>query len=66
MVAKTTNPALCALGVLLLVAAPVGAQNEVRETFFKEVEAAKAAADAADAALLAPRNSWRHAATSAA
>ena len=56
MVAKTTNPALCALGVLLLVAAPVGAQNEVRETFFKEVEAAKAAADAADAALLAPRS----------
>lgn len=56
MVAKTTNPALGALGVLLLFAAPVGAQNEVRETFFKEVEAAKAAADAADAALLAPRS----------
>lgn len=56
MVAKPTNPALCALGVLLLVATPVAAQNEVRETFFKEVEAAKAAADAADAALLAPRS----------
>ena len=56
MVAKTTNPALGALGVLLLVVAPVAAQNEVRETFFKEVETAKAAADAADAALLAPRS----------
>ena len=56
MVAKTTNSALGALGVLLLFAAPVGAQHEVRETFFKEVEVAKAAADAADAALLAPRS----------
>ena len=57
MVAKTTNSALCALGaLLLLLVTPVGAQNEVRETFFREVDAAKAAADEADAALLAPRS----------
>jgi len=34
-------------------------QSELRETFFKEADAARAAADAADARLLAPRNYQR-------
>ncbi len=56
MVAKTTNSVLCALGALLFLVAPVGAQNELRETFFREADAARAAADEADAPLLAPRS----------
>lgn len=41
---------------LSLGAASAFAQNELRDTFFKEADAAKAAADAANAKLLAPRN----------
>ncbi len=51
-----TRAILCfaALGVLSVGVAL--AQNELRETFFREADAAKAAADAANAELLAPRN----------
>ena len=42
--------------MLVLASASVFAQDELRNTFFKEADAAKAAADAADAHLLAPRN----------
>lgn len=42
--------------MLLLVSASVFAQNELRDTFFKGADAAKAAADAVNAELLAPRN----------
>ena len=44
------------LALLLLGAAQAHAQDELRKTFFKEADAAKAAADAADAQLLAPRS----------
>ena len=43
--------------LLVLFAAQGYAQNELRNTFFKDADAAKAAAEAADAELLAPR-SW--------
>ncbi len=45
-----------ALGLLLMSAAISYAQDELRNTFFKEADAAKAAADAVNAELLAPRN----------
>lgn len=41
---------------LLLASSAVVAQNELRATFFKDADAAKAAADAANAEMLAPRN----------
>lgn len=53
------------LGAVLLVVAMVAAtvtanaQNELRETFFKEADAAKAKADARNAELLAPRSYGR-------
>ena len=43
------------LGMLLATTGSVQAQNELRDTFFKEADAAKAAAEAANAELLAPR-----------
>jgi OOP family OmpA-OmpF porin len=43
------------LGVLALGAASALAQNELRSTFFKDADAARAAADAVDAEWLAPR-----------
>jgi OOP family OmpA-OmpF porin len=43
------------LGVLALGAAQALAQNELRSTFFKDADAAKAAADAVNAEWLAPR-----------
>ncbi len=58
MVAKTTLatlPGLAILALLALTAGTAGAQDELRETFFKEADAAKAAAQAANAELLAPR-----------
>lgn len=42
--------------VLLIGTGAVHAQEELRKTFFKEADAAKAAADAANAELLAPRS----------
>jgi outer membrane protein OmpA-like peptidoglycan-associated protein len=41
----------------VFAAGSINAQSELRKTFFKDVDAAKAAAEAADAALLAP-DSW--------
>ena len=56
--AGTTGIKRCVLtALLLLVAGGASAQDELRETFFKEADAAKAAAEAANASLLAPR-SW--------
>ncbi|MGI9272547.1 MAG: OmpA family protein [Woeseiaceae bacterium] len=47
----------CALLLMLLLGSTTAiAQNELRNTFFKDADAAKAAADAADAKLLAPRS----------
>ena len=42
--------------MLLLGTTSAFAQNELRNTFFKEADAAKASADAVDAKLLAPRS----------
>ncbi len=47
----------CVLAALLLLTSGAIAQDELRDTFFKEADAAKAAAEAANASLLAPR-SW--------
>jgi outer membrane protein OmpA-like peptidoglycan-associated protein len=44
------------VATLLLGLSNAYAQDELRKTFFKEADAAKAAADAADAQLLAPRS----------
>jgi outer membrane protein OmpA-like peptidoglycan-associated protein len=56
MIVKTGLRSFGICGALLLAAATGQAQDELRETFFKEADAAKAAAEAADAALLSPRN----------
>jgi OOP family OmpA-OmpF porin len=55
MVAKTHFVKLVVTGLVLLAAGQGYAQNELRNTFFKEADAAKAAADKTDAQLLAPR-----------
>ena len=55
MVAKTHFVRLVVLLGALLIAAPGLAQDELRKTFFKEADAAKAAAEAVQASLLAPR-----------
>jgi outer membrane protein OmpA-like peptidoglycan-associated protein len=55
MVAKPTLSRVIVLGSLLLGAVAF-AQNELRETFFKDADAAKAAADAVEAEWLAPRS----------
>jgi outer membrane protein OmpA-like peptidoglycan-associated protein len=47
---------LVLVAVLALAAGLANAQDELRETFFKEADAARAAAEAANAALLAPRS----------
>ena len=47
------------LTLTLLLGAGAYAQDELRATFFRDADAAKAAADAANAALLAPRNYGR-------
>lgn len=44
------------MSALLLGAAVANAQDELRKTFFKDADAAKAAADAVEAELLAPRS----------
>ncbi|MBT8082403.1 MAG: OmpA family protein [Gammaproteobacteria bacterium] len=54
MVAKT-NFLRAILALALLFAGQALAQDELRATFFKDADAAKAAAEAADASLLAPR-----------
>ncbi len=55
MVAKTTFPRLVAVAIALLAAGQGFAQGELRKTFFKDADAARAAAEAANASLLAPR-----------
>jgi len=47
---------LVLIATLLLGVGSAGAQDELRKTFFKEADAAKAQADAANAKLLAPRS----------
>jgi OOP family OmpA-OmpF porin len=47
------------IATLLLGVGTANAQDELRKTFFKEADAAKSAADAANAALLAPRSYQR-------
>jgi outer membrane protein OmpA-like peptidoglycan-associated protein len=56
MVAKVGLPKLVTLALLLLAASSGYAQSELRNTFFKEADAAKGAAEAANAQLLAPKN----------
>jgi outer membrane protein OmpA-like peptidoglycan-associated protein len=56
MVAKAGLPQLVALTLLLLAAGSGYAQDELRKTFFKDADAALAAAEAANAKLLAPKN----------
>ena len=52
-----TGYARCVLmASLLLAVASAHAQDELRATFFKEADAALAAADAVNAKLLAPRS----------
>ena len=55
MVAKTHFVRLIFAALALLAAGQGYAQNELRDTFFKEADAAKAAAEAVDAELLSPR-----------
>jgi OOP family OmpA-OmpF porin len=56
MIVIPTLPRILILGVLALGAASALAQNELRSTFFKDADAARAAADAVDAEWLAPRS----------
>jgi len=56
MVATTRLAKLTLLGLVLISTTSAFAQNELRATFFKEADAARAAADAANAELLAPKN----------
>ena len=56
MVVTTRLAKLTLLGLMLLGTTFAFAQNELRATFFKEADAARAAADAANAELLAPKN----------
>ena len=55
MVSRTYFARLVLVGLTLLVAGQAFAQDELRKTFFKDTDAAKAAAEAAQASLLAPR-----------
>jgi len=56
MALKTNFVRFITLAVLVLGAGAAAAQDELRKTFFKDVDVALAAADAADAKLLAPRS----------
>ena len=56
MVVKAGLPKLVALTLLLLAAGSGHAQDELRNTFFKDADAALAAAEAANAKLLSPKN----------
>lgn len=56
MLTKTHFVKLVLVGLALLAAGQGYAQDELRNTFFKDADAARAAADTADAKLLAPRN----------
>lgn len=56
MVAKTGLLRLVILSVVLLAAGSGYAQDELRKTFFKDADAAKALAESGNAKLLAPRS----------
>ena len=56
MVAKTGLVKLVILGVALLAAGSGFAQDELRKTFFRDADAAKAAADSVNAKLYAPKS----------
>ena len=56
MAQKTGYARIVLVLMVLLGAGSAAAQDELRKTFFKDADAAKAAAEAADAALLAPRS----------
>ena len=56
MTARTGFVSIALMAALALAAGSATAQDELRKTFFKEADAAKAAADAANAQLLAPRS----------
>ena len=56
MFAKTGLVKLVILSVALLAASNGYAQDELRNTFFRDADAAKAAADAVDAKLFAPKS----------
>ncbi len=56
MVAKARFAKVAIMGLLLMSTTGGYAQDELRKTFFKEADAAKAAADAHNAELLAPRS----------
>ena len=56
MTARTGFISIALTAILALAAGTATAQDELRKTFFKEADAAKAAADAANAELLAPRS----------
>ncbi len=55
MVAKTYFVRAVLVALVLLAAGSGHAQDELRKTFFKEADAAKAAAESVNASLLAPR-----------
>ena len=55
MVAKATVSKLVLTGLLLVFSVQGHAQDELRRTFFKDADAARAAAEAQNAELLAPR-----------
>ena len=54
MVAKTYFVRAVLVAVALLAAGTGYAQDELRKTFFRDADAAKAAAESVDASLLAP------------
>ena len=60
MVAKTRFVKFVLVAVALLAAGQGFAQNELRKTFFREADAARAEAEAQNASLLAPRT-WERA-----
>lgn len=56
MVAKSGLTRLVILGIALLAVGAANAEDELRKTFFKDADAALAAADAVNAKLYAPKN----------
>jgi outer membrane protein OmpA-like peptidoglycan-associated protein len=56
MASQSSFVRLFLLAIFVLGAVSAAAQNELRNTFFKEADAARAAADAQNAVLLAPRS----------
>ncbi len=56
MIAKSTFTRVLLIVALLFSAGAATAQDELRKTFFKQADAAKAAADEVNAKLLAPRS----------